>query len=73
MDRNNDKRALDYDVNIDLRKGSVFSYKMKEKSREAELSQRSTLAGKWRRLRYVWQSEGFYAMFDELAKMKEEK
>ncbi len=73
MEEKEDRRTLDYDVSISLRKGSVFSYRPKEKAREAEASQQSSLAGKWRKLRYAWQSEGFYAMFDELAKMKEEK
>lgn len=66
-------RRFEYDVYMNGGHSRWVSGKPQEQIVKAELSRQNKLAGKWRRLRYVWQSEGFYAMFDELAKMKEEK
>ena len=66
-------REYEYDVYMNGGQSRSISGISTNKAVKKELFKQKGLISKWRRLRYVWQSEGFYAMLDALAGMKEEK
>lgn len=66
-------RDYEYDVYMNGGQSRSISGISTNKAVKKELFKQKGLISKWRRLRYVWQSEGFYAMLDALAGMKEEK
>ena len=71
MENEEKPRTFEYDVYMTFGQSKSVAGKPKSATAEEQFSKQRSLADKWRRLRYVLQSDGFYAMLDEYAKMKE--
>ena len=66
-------RDYEYDVYMNGGQSRSISGISTNKVIKEELHKQKGLIPRYRRLRYAWQSEGFYAMLDELVRMREEK